>query len=374
MKIILTKHQIWSKILFSIYLSICLISCNKSTNSETTVIPSMQYSEGVIVLNRGNSLGNNGTISLVAKESKTISYDIFKLENGRALAGSIIDYTETGTKGIILVDNTTQGKDVIEIVDVNSFKSTGSISVDIENPRRVLVIDENKIYITCWDTFNSDNSYKPGYIAVVDMTTNKVIKKILVQEGAEEIVMLGNEAFVGNIGSGKKNLTVIDLTKDEIKTIIEVGTNPIGIFADSYYKKIWLATNKEILQIDATNKTISKRFVVGKHPLKTPDKLTINESTGFVFFTYYFNDASDNNTKGEVYKFGINDPNIPADVPIINQVFSGMAFDSRNNILYAAKTVTTSKEGYIFRYQNDGTLKDSVKAEIAPFKFYVKKK
>lgn len=78
--------------------------------------------------------------------------DIFQKENLRALTGGISGYTEVNDKGIILVDNSTAGKDLLEIVNAHTLKSLATIpSTEIENPRNVLKVSETKAYISAWD-------------------------------------------------------------------------------------------------------------------------------------------------------------------------------------------------------------------------------
>lgn len=354
---------------FIFLIALLLLSCKDKQNDQI-VVPALNYDKGVLVLNQGNPTSNNGTISLLERDTKTISYDIFNKANGRVLAGSVIDYVETDGKGVIIVDNTMQGKDVLEIINPSTFKSLASISDGIENPRKVVVVGTNKVYVTCWDIYNNDNNYKAGYVAVVDLSQNKVIKKIPVQNGAEDIVVINTEAFVGNSASGKDFLSVIDLTKDEVKTTIPTGSNPQSLVDDGS-GKIWFIANKQLVKMIASTKTIARKYAIATSPLKKIGKLALDPNTGFILYTYYFNDATDNNKiKGEVYAFGINDGNeISADKIIINRVFSGMNFDNKNSILYASLPPNYSQAGYVFRYKLDGTLIDSIRADIAPIKF-----
>jgi hypothetical protein len=114
-----------------------------------------------------------------------------------------------------LVDNTTAGQDKVEIVDANTFKSLATLkSPDIENPRSAVRVSANKMYVSCWDVsgdYTNGTFYKdPGYIAVVDLTTNTVTKKIPAVKGVESLLLVGTEVFAGSAGDATK-LTVIDV-------------------------------------------------------------------------------------------------------------------------------------------------------------------
>ena len=350
-------------VLFTVVL---VASCNTSEPE-----PAQPYDKGVLVLNAGNFFDNNGSLSLFSKETKaTTSFDVFQKENGRSLAGGVVDYAEISEKGLILVDNSTAGKDVVEIINARTFKSVASIVGQLENPRRVVKAADDKAYVVCWDAFNPDFSYKVGYVAVIDLKTNKVTKKITVQNGAEDIVVVGNEAFVGNTSfSGQKVLTVIDISKDEVSQKIEIGAGLKSFVVDKN-NKIWLALGKEIIRFNAQTKTIETRIMAGTHAQKTPSKLTFNQDKTTLFFTYTFDDATDGyKTKGEVYSLNINETTAK---PLITRPFAALGYDPDNNILYTSLIPSYKQSGYVFRYNMSGALIDSTKAEIAPSAFFIK--
>ncbi|NBB22818.1 DUF5074 domain-containing protein [Runella sp. CRIBMP] len=359
-------------------LIISLLSVGFSACNSTDPVPSQPYDNGVLVINAGNFLDNNGSISLVQRTSTTASYDIFQKENSRTLAGSLSGYAEVNEKGIILVDNSTAGKDGIEIVDARTFKSLTSIpSTEVENPRAVAKATDTKAYVTCWDvTGDFSNFYKnPGYVAVLDLTTNKLTKKIPVQNGAESILVIGNEAFVGNTGSGMTKITVIDIATDAVKQSIEIGRNPelVGLDVNN---KLWLYAGGEMIRLNTQTKTVETRFkITSPNASKSPSSFTLSADKKTIYFTHSFYDAADGYLqKGETYSFPIDAAVVVADKPFINRLFSGgLGVDPQTGIIYAGLVPSFKQAGYVLRYQPNGTLIDSVKAEIAPSTFFFKK-
>lgn len=353
-------------------LYILLSSCEKSEP-----VPSLPYDTGVIVINSGNFSDNNGSLSLIQRNSSTVSFDIFQKENLRSIAGGISGYEEVAGKGIILVDNSTPGKDLIEIVNARTFKSVATIpSLEIENPRNVTKVSDSKAYITAWDaTGDFSNFYKNlGYVAVLDLNTNKISKKIAVQNGAETILMIGNEVFVGCTGSGKTVLTVIDALTDTKKLDIEIGRNPnlIGLDANN---KLWVFAAGELVKINPSNKIVETRIkITSLIKSKSPSSFVLSADKKTIYFTNSFYDAADNfKQKGETYSFSINAATIAADKPFINRLFGGgLAIDSQSGYLYAGLIPSLKQAGFVFRYTSNGVLIDSVKAEIGPSKFYFK--
>lgn len=354
-------------------LALSLWNC---TTSEPEPTP---YESGVFVLNTGNFLDNNGSISFLPRDAKTASTDIFNAVNSRTLTGGVQDYAEIDGKGAILVDNSTSGQDKIEIVEAGTFRSLGTIgSPDVENPRYVVQAGRNKAYVTCWGATGSGANFfaNPGYVLVLNMASRTVAKRIALPKGAERIVVVGNEAYVGN-AAGDRTLTIINTDTDEIKTpALEVGsnTNPQAVDADG---KLWAYTSgtKEMVRINTTAKVIEKRLRVGAaNASRSPSSITLSQDRRTFYYVNSFFDPADNfRQKGETYQFRIDAAEIPAATPVVRRLFTGLGIDPQTNTLYAGVTPSFKQAGFVLRYRLSGstaTLIDSVRAEIAPSRFF----
>lgn len=362
-------NTIYSRSLAACALFLGLNACNSTSEPE----PSQPYDTGVFVLNRGNFSDNNGTITLINPTTKAISYDVFQKENTRALTGGVADYAEVDGKGIILVDNATSGKDLIEIVNARTFKAIATIpSTELENPRYAVKAGTNKAYATCWDSFNADYSYKTGYIVVIDLITNKVTKKIPVQKGAEKLAVIGSDVYVGSVG-GETTISIINTTTDAVSQTVEVGKNPKIIGLDAI-GKLWLYAGGEFVKFNTSTKTVESRTkITSTGTSKSPGSFTFSKDKNSILFVYSFYDAADGyKQKGETYSFGINDSAISTTKPLISKLFTGMSVDPSTGNIYAGFTPSYKQAGYVFRYQSNGTLIDSLKAEIAPEGFLFK--
>ncbi|WP_229244277.1 YncE family protein [Emticicia sp. CRIBPO] len=351
-------------------LVLVLNSCSDDT---TEPVPSQPFDKGLFIINAGNFGDNNGSITFFEPTLKMISYDIFQTQNTRSLAGGARDYVEVDGKGLIPVDNMTPGKDLVEIVTAGTFKSVGTIpSTEVENPRYVAKAGANKAYVSCWDTFNEDYSYKPGYLVVVDLVTNKVTKKIVVEKGAEKLLVSGSEVIVGSVG-GDKTITFINTQTDAPARSVEVGINPdlIGIDANG---KLWLYAGGELVKFNLSSKTVESRIkIVSPVAGKSAGNFAMSKDKQTVFYVNSFYDPADGyKLKGETYSFGVNDATVLAIKPFINRLFTGLGVDPSTGILYAGFTPSYKQAGYVIRYQPNGTLIDSLKAEIAPSGFFFK--
>ncbi|MCE7067278.1 DUF5074 domain-containing protein [Dyadobacter sp. CY326] len=341
-------------------------SCNQSDPA-----PKGDYIQGVFVVNEGNFSQNNGAISFFTREQTTAQTDIYAAANGTALKGGVQGYVAAGDIGILLVDNSAAGLDKVEIVNSNTFKTTASIGTpDIENPREVVFGPNNKAYVSCWGT-NADYSYKTGYIAVIDLISNKVIKKIDIASGPENLVFNNGKLFVGTYSfGGGKTLTVINTSTDAVDkslTFTSVPT-PIGIDANG---KLWVNDGIQAIKINPDTYVSEAALTMGADATKSARNFAFSADRKTIFFVLSYDDAN-YVSHGETYKFGVNDAQINVTTPFIKRLFSGLAVDPSQGLLYAGVTPSYAQAGYAVRYRADGTLVDSVKVNVAPTGFFFK--
>ncbi|RYF57577.1 MAG: DUF5074 domain-containing protein [Cytophagaceae bacterium] len=348
------KYQVTKGLALSL-LALSVWNC-KTTDPEPT-----PYESGVIILNEGNFSQNNGTISFLPRIGNTVATNIFQASNpSLALVGGVQGYTEVNGKGLILVDNSSAAQDKVEIVEGGTFKSRATLKTpDIENPRQVIAAGPNKAYVSCWDVsgdFNAGTFYKdPGYVAVVDLNTGTVIKKIPAVKGVEKMVVAGNEVFVGsNAYAGNKTLLIIDLNSDTEKQRVDFGSAPEPIALDAN-GKLWIQTGKDLVQFNPSDRTIAKRLTFAA----TPGSVTISPDKRNFYYTL----------SGRTYRIGI-DATTASGSQVIARSFNSLGIDPQTNRIYGSVVPSQAQVGYVVRYESSGALVDSVKAEIAPSGFY----
>lgn len=355
------KKQLASS--FAIALSTLAVwSCNQSDPA-----PKGDYVSGVFVVNEGNFSQNNGAISYFPRERSTADADIFAVANGTALKGGVQDYATLNGKGIILVDNSAAGQDKVQFIDSYTFKSEGTIGApDIENPREVVIVD-NKAYVSCWGS-NADLKYKTGYIAVIDLGSKKVTKKIDIADGPENLVYHNGKLFVGTTpwGSGTK-LSIINTTSDQAATPVSFdgAANPVGIDANG---KLWLQAGGKVSRINPENSNVEATLSIATGGFKTPGNFTFSADLNSIFFVLSWYDDK-GQERGATYKFAITDSQIAMNTPLIPRVFSGLSVDPSQGLLYAGVTPSYAQAGYAVRYRADGSLVDSLKVGVAPTGF-----
>ncbi|AKD57702.1 YncE family protein [Spirosoma radiotolerans] len=349
------KYQVTKSIALSL-LALSVWNC-KTTDPEPT-----PYESGILILNEGNFSQNNGTISFLSRTGNTVATNIFQAANpSMSLVGGVQGYTEVNGKGLILVDNMSAAQDKVEIVEAGTFKSRATLKTpDIENPRQVIAAGPNKAYVSCWDVsgdFNAGTFYKdPGYIAVVDLNTSTLVKKIPAVKGVEKMVVAGSEAFVGsNAYSGNKTLLIIDLNTDTEKQRVDFGSSPEPIALDAN-GKLWIQTGNDLVQFNPSDRTIAKRLTFAA----TPGSVTISPDKRAFYYTL----------SGKTYRLPIEATAATAANQVIARSFSSLGIDPQTNRIYGSVVPSQAQTGYVVRYESTGALVDSVKAEIAPSGFY----
>jgi hypothetical protein len=355
-------RQQLSRLLFFIAFSVIIWSCNQSDPE-----PKGDYTNGVFVVNEGNFSQNNGAISFLLREKTTADADIFSKVNGTTLKGGVQDYASLGETGLILVDNNAAGMDKVELVNANTFQSIGTIGApDIENPREV-VISANKAYVSCWGT-NADFSFSTGYIAIIDIAGKKVTKKINILGGPENLVFATGKLYVGTVsyGGGTK-LTVIDTNTETIakEITLDGAATPIGIDANG---KLWAGAGIKVSRIDPASYAVETSLPIGTDATKEAGNYAMTNDLKSILFTLSYFQAGA--TRGETYKFNITDSQVNLANPLIRRVFTGLAVDPSQGLIYAGVTPSYAQAGYTIRYRADGSLVDSIKVNVAPTGFF----
>jgi hypothetical protein len=340
-------------------LSFLVWSCNQSDPA-----PKGDYVDGVFVTTLGNWSDNNGSLSFFKRERREADLDVYATVNGGNLKGGAQGYAFMEGKGAIAVDNSAAGQDKVEIVDANTMEKIASIGApDIENPMRVAFASSSKLYVSCWGT-NSDYAYSTGYIAVIDLNTNRVTKKINIAKGPKDVLVHAGKLYVGTTDyTNGKTLTVIDTNTDEIVKTVEFdgAPSPIGIDANGL---LWVGAGRSISKV-SMDSYAKATLNAGNDISKLVANMTLSLDKRTIFFML----TSDFGTKGQVYKVGIDDSVIDMSKPFINRFFTGLDVDPKQGLIYAAVDPDPVQSGYAVRYRTDGSVVDSIKVGASPIGF-----
>ena len=145
------------------------------------------FSSGIFVINEGNFLSDDGSISFIDSEG-VVQNDIFSENNALLPLGDVVQSMYLwDTTAFILVNNSNK----IEVVDGDEMTVLHTIS-DVSLPR-YMVSEGDYGYISEWVSF-SDR----GRISILDLNTYEILDTINVGFGAEALVIRDNKLYVSN--------------------------------------------------------------------------------------------------------------------------------------------------------------------------------
>jgi len=343
-----------SKFLFAILLlasATTLLSCGKEKDEPVKGA----FSDGVFIINEGPFQTGTGTITFFKADSNIVKQDIFEKVNNRPLGNIAQSMTVFNGKGYIVVNNSEK----VEIVDALSFKSTGTIT-GLKNPGQFLGINESKGYVSTWD----------GNVAVIDLATNQVSKKIAAGTGPDAMIKAGGYVYVANTGGFgiDSTITVIDFATDKVVKTILVGNAPSGFAVDAN-GKIWVLckgkgfdgwaqpgdTPGKLIRIDPTTLNIEFTYTFATNSVH-PDKMVINDQKEMVYFLFNYG----------IYKFNITSA---TSVPekLVSRSFYSLGYENKTNYLYAGDAKNYTSNGIVLRLKaGNGQTIDSIQAGIVP--------
>jgi YVTN family beta-propeller protein len=312
-------------------------------------------------MNEGNFMAGDGSVAFFRPSTGEVFQDIFKLVNGRPLGDVVQSMTLRSDKGYIVVNNS----HTVEAVNKNNFESTGTIN-GFSGPRFLIPVNGSKAYVSDWFANN---------IKVVDLNSLSITDSIPTGTGPEQMVLINNKVFVINIGGYgiDSTVTVIDAIADTVLATIQTPLNPNSGVTD-INGKIWVLCNGwygldftggtsddvagALIKINPATNSIEATFAMGQ--FEHPFRLTINKNKNTLYYL-----MSMSGFDGSIYKFNISSSVLPAS-PLVIKNFYGLGIDPANEDLYGAYSPVFGQSGYMFRYENNGTFKDSTRVGVGP--------
>ena len=346
------------------FLVLVLFSCSKSPLD--TVFFDFSGNRGVYIVNEGNFMYGNSSLSFYDPEAHRVYNDVFQARNGAPLGDVAQSIKIWNDMAFIVVNNS--GK--IYVIDSRTAEFKGSIS-GLSSPRYVHIVDSQKAYVTDLHArkitvFNPQTFEIKGKIEVNNS------KSEFSQHSTEQMLQYKNLVFV-NCWSYDNKILVIDSNTDQLVDSIEVLKQPNSMVIDKNHK-IWVLTDggfegspygyeqPGLLKIDAKTREIERsfRFALGAHPLK----LCINATNDTIYFL-----------NRHIWKMSVTNTHIP-EQPFINSDYASsyggfysLGIDPVNSEIYVGDAINHSQNGIVYRYTQSGKLIDKFKVGISPGSF-----
>lgn len=330
------------------FIIILKASCSQIEETGTPENTGFLKSKGFFVVNEGNFLSANGSLSFYSKDSSKIYNEVFLKINDRPLGDVPNSMVISRGKAYIIVNNS--GK--IEITDCTTMKSIATVK-GLISPRYILIINKTKAYIS---------SLYSTRLAIMDLQHNIITGYVELRRTSEAMVLYGNKAYV-SCWSGGDEIMVINTDDDRVVDSIKTGHEPESMAIDKY-GRLWVLcsgsyTGKyypELISINLSEKEIEKRLVFDSK-LMYPSCLRINNRGD----TLYYIERS-------IWHMPVSADKLPA-IPFVKasgRLFYKIGIDPSDGKLYATNAVDYQQKGYLMIFRNNGTATDSLKTGIIP--------
>ncbi|MDH5367413.1 MAG: hypothetical protein OEW67_10520, partial [Cyclobacteriaceae bacterium] len=332
------------------------------TSCKDNELPKGAYESGVLVVNEGNFLDADGSLSHYNPNTGVAETNVFSKVNNGAILGDVVQsVTVNNDVAYVIVNNSNK----VEVVNAHTLKSITSFESMIP---RYMTIANGKGYITEWGA-----DFATPRVKVIDLTNHNALSEIIVESGAEQIVTANGKVYVAN--SWSNTISVIDPSSDKVVATIatdfygisglsvDVNDNVWGIyvgFTDWSTGSPVPANDGAIVKINTTDNTIASSTSVG---LNISSKVAMNSTGDKLLFM----------AGNSVYEFNTVDL---SSTEIINESaainFYGIGVDPATDIIYAGDAKGFQGNGVVFRYNSDGSAIDSFNVGRGPNGFVFK--
>jgi YVTN family beta-propeller protein len=339
-----------------------IFSCDDEDNQ-----PAGEFEEGVFVINEGNFLDADGTISFINPHDGAVKQDLFgSVNNGLALGDVVQSMTIDGDFSYVVVNNSNK----IEVVNANTFASEHSIP-GLSLPRYFATLDGTG-YVTEWVSFAD-----PGRVTIIDLDDHTKGASVTTGYGAEDILAHDGLLYVSNNFSN--TVSVIDPNELEVIKTIEVGNSP-GKFLVDKDDMIWVVCGGGF---DMDYNPLNDGKLVRLDPAKSEDESANSVLINIDLGTNLTAKAAINGTKDKIFYYvgntvySINTtatdaPGAPLFTEANSTGFYGIGIDPENDLLYLADTKNFAGNGIVYRYTLSGEVVDNKVAGRGPNGFVFK--
>lgn len=353
------------RIFWLFFIALIAFSCDEGDNEVT---PRGQFTNGVLIVNEGNFGSGNGSLSFYYDQGDSLLNGVYEEANSGTIIGASIQSVFSTDELVLIITNS---PDKVEVVQREDFEveTTSIAGDDIVQPRYATVVN-NTAYVSCWGPWGENFTLPDSYVAVIDLSTFEVTNTIDVGDGAEGIISLGNELFVAD--SYSNTISVIDVASETVTDQIEVDNGPVQMVLDAD-NMLWAAcsgafiTQGSVVKVNPQSKTEMARWQ--PEGFSISGKLAIDGDQNDL---YWITAAAFPETTTEIFTASIADTEAP-DTPMIEgNNFYGIGVDPDSGDIYVGDSQGFVGDGYVQRYQSDGSKLDEFQVGIGPngFVFY----
>lgn len=321
--------------------ALMLVSCERG--NDPSLFPA---GPGYFILNEGNYLAGNGSVSFYSTETNKIHNDLFTAQNGRALGDIPSFIAVDGDRGFIIVNNS----GTIEVVSMLTMESLATVT-GLNSPRQ-MVISGRKGYVS---------SLSSNEVTVIDLDMMEITGDFNIGCTSEAMAISGDKLFSA-FWSGGNRIVVTDLATEEVITTITVGLEPESMVLDMN-NKLWVLctggwNGEEIPGLIRINTVTYEKEaeMFFRSVMDNPSSLTSNAAGD----TLYFLDEG-------VRRMPVTASSLPSEayIPAGARLFYKLAAGPGGQIA-VTDAIDYQQTGDFLVYNSKGELADTEQAGIIP--------
>ncbi len=348
-------------------LSILMMLISLTGCMEENVLPISDVdlfgSRGVFIINEGNYLYGNSSLSYYDMESGEVINNIYSLANRVPLGDVAYSMQIYHDKAYIVVNNS----GCIHVVDANTMLHVATIE-NLPSPRHILFLSDDKALVS--------DLYARA-ISVINPQTYTVIGSIQTgdaslpynRHSSEYLIPVGGKVFT-NSWSFDNQVLVIDINEQKVVDKIEVGLQPLAMVKDMN-NNLWVINDGGYAGNPAGH--------------EIPSLMRINTQTHRVDLTLTFSSITDNvgqiaiNPAGDslyficnhLFAMHVDDTQLPTE-PLVyrnGRSFRALTVDRVSGDIFISDAIDYMSEGVVYRYKSNGKAVDTIGVGIIPGNF-----
>jgi hypothetical protein len=335
---------------------IAFAGCRTSPTETSSQTP--QNTTAVYVVNEGNFLRGNSSLTVYLPDSNKAYQDVFSAANGRNLGDTGNDIVIYGGKAYIVVN----GSQKIEVISLANNKSLGTLNLPGQrNPYKLTILNDAKAFVTnLSDT--SVTEFNPSTLQVVT-------GRIKVGLNPMGIAAANGKIYVCNSGFGyDSTVTVFNASNGVVIRTVVVGDSPseIGVGPNnevvvkcdgrSDFSNPANDTPGSILKLNSDNDVIISKATLPLQTYGHPGRMTISNK-GFGYFQ----------AKSGVIKFTYSGSTLSiGGTPFATIAGYGLAYDDAVDRLYVSDPKDYVQPGEVIIFDSNGNQINQFLAGIIP--------
>jgi len=339
---------------------VALWSCKKDEPVEGS---NSVFEKGVFISNEGAFGSGLSTLAHYGNSDNSTTKNVFFNKNNYNLGDVFQSMTLSGSKAFMIINNS----GVVEVANATDFETLGQIS-GFSSPRYMLEVSTSQGYVSDWVS----NS-----IQVIDLNSQTITGSINVGTGPEQMAISNGKVYVANSGGfdvlPDSTVMVIDVASGQVVDTLFVGYSPQSLQVD-VNGNLWVLcrgisdwqtpannTPGRLVKIDFSGSVPEFTKFNFTSTTQHPAHLKINGDGNILYF------VSDI-FSGQLFKMSIADVQLPS-AAFIPRTFYSIGVSPENQDVYGSNALDFNQEGWVYRYDMNGSILDSFQTGVIPGNF-----